>query len=104
MVSDEPEQSGGNYSDFVNDIIAKKGNANNVRLSAIYNPGHHSGRYAKNANDTGGLLFHITDSSWANSNNLQLIAQASVIADNMIWTTCGSKHGRGLHQWIPGAK
>lgn len=81
MVSDEPEQSGGNYSDFVNDIIAKKGNANNVRLSAIYNPSHHSGRYVGAANDTGGLLFHITDSSWANSNNLQLIAQASVIAD-----------------------
>ncbi len=81
MVSDEPEQSGGNYSDFVNDMIAKKGNANNVRLSAIYNPSHHSGRYVGAANDTGGLLFHITDSSWANSNNLQLIAQASVIAD-----------------------
>ena len=51
-----------------------------MRLSAIYNPSHHSGRYVGAANDTGGLLFHITDSS-ANLNNLQLIAQASVLAD-----------------------
>ena len=51
-------------------------------MSAIYNPGHHSGRYVGAANDTGGLLlFHITDSSWANANNL-LIAQASpIVAD-----------------------
>ena len=81
MVSDEPEQSGGTYSDFVNQIIAKKGNASNVRLSSIYNPGHHSNRYVSAANDTGGLLFNITDSSWSNANNLQLIAEASVIAD-----------------------
>ena len=81
MVSDEPEQSSGNYSDFVNQIIAKKGSASNVRLSSIYNPNHHSGRYVGAANDTGGLLFHITDSSWANANNLQLIAEASVVAD-----------------------
>ena len=81
MVSDEPEQSGGNYTDLVNDIIAKKGSASNVRLSAIYNPSHHSGRYVGAANDTGGLLFHITDSSWANANNLQLIAEASIVAD-----------------------
>ncbi len=81
MVSDEPEQSGGNYSDFVNDIIAKKGNAANVRMSAIYDPGRHNNRYVGAANDTGGLLFNITDTSWSNANNLQLIAEASVIAD-----------------------
>lgn len=81
MVSDEPEQSGGNYSDFVNQIIAKKGNATNVRLSTIYNPNHHSNRYVSAANDTGGLIFNINDGSWSNSNNLQLIAEASIIAD-----------------------
>jgi hypothetical protein len=81
MVSDEPEQSGGNYSDFVNAIITKKGNPSNVRLSSIYNPGHHNGRYVGAANDTGGLLFDITDNTWADANNLQLIAEASVIAD-----------------------
>ncbi len=83
MVSDEPEQSGGSttHTTFVNQLVAKKGNTNNVRVSAIYNPGNHWGRYVAAANDTGGLLFDITDSSWSNSNNLQLIAEASIIAD-----------------------
>ena len=77
MVSDEYEQSGGDYSDFVNDIIAKKGNANNVRLSAIYNPSHHSGRYVGAANDTGGCCFILQTVLGRIENNLQLIAQAS---------------------------
>ena len=64
MVSDEPEQSGGNYSDFVNMMIIKKEMQMNVRLSAIYNPSHQAGRYVAAANDTAGLLFHITDSSY----------------------------------------
>ena len=81
MFSDEPEQSGGNFMDYVNPIIAKKGNPANVRMSAMYNPGHHNNRYVDAVNYTGGLLFDIMDTSWSNANNLQLIAEASVVAD-----------------------
>jgi hypothetical protein len=79
MVSDEPEQSGGNYSSFINDIIAKKGNSESVRMSAIVE--ETSGRYVNAVNDTGGLLFSIYNGNWSSSNNLQLLAEASIIAD-----------------------
>lgn len=79
MVSDEPEQSGGTYSDFINQIISKKGNPDNVRMSVIV--AESSGRYISSANDTGGLTFSIFNGSWSSANNLQLLAQASVIAD-----------------------
>ena len=35
MVSDEPEQSPYSWDTYVNQIINKKGNINNVRLSAV---------------------------------------------------------------------
>ena len=81
MVSDEPEQSGGSHVDFLNQIIAKKGNASNVRMSVIYNPNDNWGRYTYVANATGGLSFSIYDGSWSSASNLQLLAAASIIAD-----------------------
>lgn len=81
MVSDEPDQSSSGHSTYVNQIIAKKGAPENVRMSVIYNPNNHVGRYTGAANDTGGLIFDIRNSNWASPSNLQLLAEASVISD-----------------------
>jgi len=79
MVSDEPEQSGSAYSNYVNSIISKKGSVDNVRLSVIV--AETSGRYVSAANDTDGLVFSIHNGNWSSAGNLQLLAEASVIAD-----------------------
>lgn len=81
MVSDEPEQSGGSYSDFLNNIVAQKGALESVRMSVIYNPSNHYSRYIGVANDTGGLIFDIRSSAWSTPLNLELLAEASVISD-----------------------
>ena len=80
-VSDEPDQSSSGHSTYVNQIIAKKGSPDNVRISVIYNPNDNWGRYTSAANDTGGLIFDIRNSNWASPSNLQLLAEASVISD-----------------------
>lgn len=80
-VSDEPDQSSYSYSTYVNQIIAKKGAPENVRISVIYNPNDHWGNYTGAANDTGGLIFDIRNSNWASASNLQLLAEASIISD-----------------------
>ena len=79
MVSDEPEQSGGDYYNFIDQIITKKGGVENVRMSAIVQ--ETSGRYVNSTLDTGGLLFSIYNGNWSSANNLQLLAEASIIAD-----------------------
>ena len=87
LVSDEREQSWNNYAYYVNNIIAKKGNPNNVRISAIAgnmsNPGcaWESGTgYYEASVDTNGVFLDIC-SNWASPTNLQILAEASVIAD-----------------------
>ena len=89
MVSDEPEQSSGSWGTYVNQIIAKKGNAANVRMSAIAGPvpGGCGGRadpgtgYSEAVAYTGGVFLSIC-SDWANSSNLAMLAEASVNQDN----------------------
>ncbi|MFT5684250.1 MAG: hypothetical protein ACI8RZ_005191 [Myxococcota bacterium] len=89
LVSDEPEQSSGNWSNYVNQIIAKKGDAANVRISSIVgdvpagcNSGGQSATpgtgYYEATNYTGGVFLSIC-SNWASSSNLELLAEASVI-------------------------
>ena len=87
LVSDEPEQSSGSWSTYVNQIIAKKGDIDNVRISSIVGnvPGGCSSAsagtgYVDATNYTDGLFLSIC-SDWANSTNLELLAEASVIKD-----------------------
>jgi len=92
MVSDEPEQSTGAWSDYVNQVIAKKGNAANVKFSAI--AGDINGGCSQNGksaeagtgywdavNATGGVFMSFC-ANWTNPQNLQLLAEASVIMDS----------------------
>ena len=92
MVSDEPEQSSGNWSDYVNQVVAKKGNAANVKFSAIAGdvPGgcNGSGKSAEEGsgywdavNATGGVFMSFC-SDWTSPQNLQMLAEASVIMDS----------------------
>jgi len=88
MVSDEPEQSPSSWSSYVNAIVAKKGNAANVRMSAIAGDvpsGCSSAEpgtgYAEAVDSTGGVFLSIC-SDWANANNLELLAEASVQQDS----------------------
>ena len=89
LVSDEPEQSSGSWSSYVNAIIAKKGDAANVRISSIAGDvpgGCWSGSqsaeagtgYYEATNYTAGVFLSIC-SNWASSSNLELLAEASVI-------------------------
>lgn len=87
FVSDEEEQSSGGWNGYVNNIIAKKGSADNVRMSAIvgnsntscFNMDSSRGtRYVDAATDTDGIVLEIC-SDWATSANLELLAEASVI-------------------------
>lgn len=87
FVSDEQEQSGGSWSSYINAIVAKKGSADNVRVSAIVinnnsscasESNYYGGRYLDAANGTDGITLEICG-SWATSSNLELLAEASVI-------------------------
>ena len=86
LVSDEPEQSVGSWSNYVNAIIAKKGSAGMVKISAIAGPvpgGCSSGGnsadpgtgYDDAATATNGEFLSIC-SSW--SNHVGVLANASV--------------------------
>ena len=85
MVSDEPEQSYSSWSSLVDQIIAKKGDANNVRLSAIAGLYPYSScaapgtGYWDAVNATGGVYLDIC-TNWSNPSNLELLAEASVIS------------------------
>ena len=86
MVTDEKEHSPIPVLDMVNDIIAQKGgNADRVKMSAIYNPNDDlNERYQTAVTMTDGLLFDIHESStnnWSSPENMALIAEASVIVD-----------------------
>lgn len=94
LVSDEPEQSSGTWSNYVNQIIAKKGDAANVRISAIAGDvpgGCWSGSQSAEAgsgyydavNFTEGVFLSIC-SNWASSSNLELLAEASVIQNTYV--------------------
>ncbi len=95
LVSDEPEQSSGSWSDYVDTIIAKKGNPDNVRISSIAGDypggcsGFNGGSYVSAEAGTGyyqataatnGVFLSIC-SDWASSSNLELLAEASVQQD-----------------------
>jgi hypothetical protein len=88
MVSDEPEQSWNSWSSYVNQIIAKKGNADSVRLSSIagdYPYGCSTADagtgYWEATNATGGVFLSIC-SDWSDPANLQLLAEASVLINS----------------------
>ena len=87
FVSDEPEQSPGTWSTYVNQIVAKKGSASNVRMSGVVGPagagscaqpgtGYHEAIAA-----TGGVQLDIC-SDWATEANLAELAEASVFQDS----------------------
>ncbi|MEE2751540.1 MAG: choice-of-anchor D domain-containing protein [Myxococcota bacterium] len=86
MVSDEPEQSGGSWDSYVNEIIAKKGNASLVRLSAIagdYPNGCSTAwagsGYYEAVNYTGGEFLSICSTSW--TGYMASLAHASINQD-----------------------
>jgi len=92
LVSDEPEQSSGVWSDYVNQIVQKKGNAANVRISSIAGdvPGgcEQNGKTAAEGsgywdatNATGGVFMSFC-SNWTSPQNLQMLAEASVVLDS----------------------
>ena len=87
MVSDEREQSYGNWSDYVNQIVTKKGDINNVRLSSIAGMVPYGGcadagtGYWDATNATGGIFLDIC-SDWSTPVNLELLAEASVISNS----------------------
>jgi hypothetical protein len=99
LVSDEPEQSeyfpaGETWQDLADQIIAKRGTAGMVRISSIVGDvpdGCESGGwfgsdaaagtgYVDATNYTNGVFLSIC-ADWASSNNLQLLAEASVLLD-----------------------
>ncbi len=86
FVSDEAEQSWGSWDSYVNRVVAKKGDASKVKLSAIagdYPSGCNSGSnsadygrgYYEAVNDTGGLYISIC-SNW--SSMAGALADASI--------------------------
>jgi hypothetical protein len=86
MVSDEPEQSWGSWDSYVNQVVAKKGDASKVKFSAIagdYPSGCTSGSnsaeygrgYYEAVADTAGLYLSIC-STW--STNVSALADASI--------------------------
>ena len=92
LVSDEPEQSSNSWDHYVDQMIAKKGNAANIRISAIAGdyPGGCSGNgayadagsgYWEAVNATGGIFMSFC-SNWSSPQNLQLLAEASVIVNS----------------------
>ncbi|MGC6509286.1 MAG: choice-of-anchor D domain-containing protein [Myxococcota bacterium] len=88
MVSDEPEQSNGSWDSYLNQVIAKKGNPANVRMSSIagdYPSGCGSADpgdgYYQASQASGGVFLSICG-DWSSPSNLQLLAEASVVADS----------------------
>lgn len=85
-VSDEPEQSPGSWSTYVNQVIAKKGAESNVRMSAIAGPttggscADPGTGYAEAVAATGGVFLSICG-DWATPENLAALAEASVFQD-----------------------
>jgi hypothetical protein len=89
MVSDEPEQSSGSWSTYVDRIIAKKGTSSLVRLSSIAGdyPGGCSGAdpgsgYYEAASYTGGAFLSICANSWASY--MAILADASISQDTFV--------------------
>ena len=91
MVSDEEEQSSGAWQDYADQIIAKKGDATYVRLSAV--AGDPSGnnnscgadagqRYYDAAAYTGGAFLNICDNDW--SNYMGTLASTSINMDTFV--------------------
>ncbi len=86
FVSDEPEQSPGSWSAYLDQIVAKKGSAANVRMSAIAGPVGSAScadpgtGYADAVTATGGVFLDIC-SDWATSANLADLAEVSVYQD-----------------------
>lgn len=87
MVSDEPEQSPGSWSTYVDRIIASKGSDANVRLSAIAGPSSGGAGcadpgtgYMEAVAATDGVYLNIC-STWATSTNMEALAEASVFQD-----------------------
>ena len=98
LVSDEPEQSdlitGETWQQLSDQIIAKRGSAGLVRISSIVGDvpdGCESGGFFGSDADpgtgyvdastyTGGVFLSICD-NWASANNLQLLAEASVLLE-----------------------
>ncbi len=86
FVSDEPEQSPGSWSGYLDQIIAKKGSESNVRMSAIAGPTGSSScaepgtGYADVVTATEGVFLNIC-SDWATADNLADLAEASVFQD-----------------------
>lgn len=89
MVSDEPEQGNRSWSDEVNRVIAKKGDASLVKFSAIAgdypsgcsakgNSAEFGSGYYEAAAATGGLFLSIC-SNWATS--VKALADASIVVD-----------------------
>ncbi len=92
MVSDEPEQSPQSWDTYVNEIIAKKGNASLVRLSAIagdYPNGCSSADpgsgYYEAVNYTGGEFLSICSTNW--TGYMASLAHASINQDVFILST-----------------
>lgn len=88
VVSDEPEQSYSSWDTLVNQIIAKKGAPEQVKISAIagdYPYGCSTADaatgYWEAVNYTDGVFLSIC-SDWSNPSNLELLAEASVISDS----------------------
>lgn len=86
VVSDEPEQSWGSWKDYVDEVIAKKGDASMVKYSAVAGPvpgGCHSGSNSAEAGSgyddavsfTGGEFLSIC-SDWSSS--VKTLADASI--------------------------
>lgn len=88
MVSDEPEQSGG-WRSYVDRMIAAKGTASMVRISAIAGPVGRSScadqgtGYDEAVTATGGVFLDIC-STWSSAANLALLAEASVSQDTYL--------------------
>lgn len=77
-ISDEPEQGAPTISTLVNDIVMKKGgNIQNVRISSVYNPQDHIGRYIDAVTQTGGLIFDINNAYWSSATGLGELAEIS---------------------------
>ncbi len=81
--SDEPEQSGTNWSTWLNDMSAYVANPGLLKVSAVIDQGNcgtGSGGYVEAANDTGGEVLNICNSNWASQ--VDVLANASLAGIN----------------------
>lgn len=111
LVSDEPEQSASPWSDYVSQIVAKKGDASLVRISAIagdYPSGCASATagtgYYEAVTATGGEFLSIC-SNW--SSNVSTLADASIIEDTFVLsgnpildTLTVTRNGGSINGWV----